>query len=179
MYYKTNSQMGFASQMLQQMADELELELETEENINKTQERITKLSSKVRDTAAERDTERSAREAAEAKATSLEVEKNFYQGFNAMTSKYAAAAEHTEDIKAKVVAGYSVEDATVAVLAANGKFGGTTAPVVQVAPPMPAAGGSAAIAIPDGGSKPIGQWTQIERRAKLVELQDAGDISLS
>lgn len=161
------------------MADELELELEGEENINKTQERITKLSSKVRETATERDEAKAAAEKSEAERQSAVKERDFYQGFSAMTSKYAAAAEHTEDIKAKVVAGYSVEDATVAVLAANGKFGGTAAPIVPPASPMPAAGGSASIAIPDGGSKPIGQWTQEERRAKLVELQNAGDISLT
>lgn len=163
------------------MADETELDLDTEDSINKTQKRITDLSTKVRDIATERDSERQAREAAEQKVAALEKEKEFYAGFTGMSGKYSGANEYAEDIKAKFNAGYTLEDATVAVLASNGKFGGSVAPIAQVAPPppAPAAGGSASYTPPPSGDKSVRDMTRDEKRAALMEAEKRGDISLT
>lgn len=159
------------------MAEELELELEGEDNINKTQERIKNLSSKVRDTATERDTERAGREAAEAKAAAASKETDFYKGFAGLTTKFPQAAEFTDQIKEKVMAGYSPEDATVAVLNSEGKL--TPTPPAPPAPPAPAAGGSASYSPPAGGDKPVSEMSRDEKRNALIEAEKRGDISLT
>jgi len=146
------------------MADETELELDQNiEPINKTQERITSLSNKVRETSKERDDAKEAAAKADSERQAALKERDFYQGFAGISAKYPAANEHMEDIKAKVLAGYSPEDAAVAVLAQNGKFGISQAPVVSMSAPGPAAGGSASVTIPEGGTKSAGQMSQAER----------------
>ncbi len=158
------------------MDDELELDLSEDQNINKTQERITNLSSKVKKTAEERDAARQAQEESEAARLAAEKERDFYASFSDSASKYPAAAEFKDAIKEKVLSGYSVEDATVAVLNANNKL----MPTVEQAPdPGPAAGGSAANAIADIAAKSVAEMTQDERRTLLVEAEKRGDITLS
>jgi hypothetical protein len=122
---------------------------------NRAQERITELSGKLELTAKERDEKGKLLD-------EVQRERDFYQGFSDVLSTTPAAKDHKEDILAKVKGGYTVEDATFAVLGKAGKLGGVKAPD----PVMPA-GGSAAIAPPQGGEKPISEMTQAERRAKL------------
>src|SRR3990167_6846125 len=98
------------------------------EDINKTQERITTLSSKVKKTAEQRDAEAEARKEAEAKTVVAEQERDFFKGFSTVSTKYPAAPEYQDKIWEKVKGGYSVEDAAVSVLNAEGKL-------VPVAPP--------------------------------------------
>lgn len=149
------------------MEPELELELSAEED--KTQERIKNLSSKVKDIATERDTEKSGREAAE-------KERDFYQGFTDMVPKYSAASEHKDAIKEKVMAGYTIEDATVAVLNAQGKLQPQApAPVVQA----PAAGGSAMNPPMEKMTKSVSEMNLAEMRAELLKAQDRGELGLN
>ncbi len=73
------------------------------------------------------------------------------------------------------MSGYTVEDATVAVLASKGQF----TPHVEVVRQAPAAGGSALNQPSDGGQKQVSEMTRDEKRAALIEAEKRGDISLS
>lgn len=147
--------------------DELELDLEGSEDINKTQTRITNLSSKVRDTAKERD-DANAKAQAEAQARlAAEKERDFFKGFSAISEKYPGASEFQDQILEKVNAGYSQEDAAVSVLNANGRLQPQASQEAQ-RPITSAGGGSAATVLPDTDSKPVSEMTQAERREALL-----------
>jgi hypothetical protein len=122
---------------------------------SRAEERITQLSDKVRQ-------EAEGRVAAEAKATEAERKAAFAEGFVDIVATNPEAKDFKADIQAKVMAGYSVQDATFAVLGAAGKFGSSPTPTSP-------AGGSASTTIPQGGDKPVAEMTQDERRAKLAE----------
>lgn len=153
------------------MDNELEIDLSTEEpQINRTEERIKNLSSKVKDTAKERDEAKAAAEAAEAARVAAEKERDFYAGFAGHATKYPGASEHIDAIKEKVLAGYDPEDAVVAVLSKEGKL----QPQAEVAPIVgPAAGGSALTNI----QAPATNLTREEMRQKLIEADASGDLA--
>lgn len=154
--------------------DELELDLEGSEDINKTELRIKNLSSKVRETSTERDEAKAAAEAARAEAESATKERDFFKGFSAISEKYPGASEYQDAILEKVNAGYSHEDAALSVLNANGKLTAPAAPTVQ---PIIAGGGSAATVIPDGGAaKAVSEMTQVERREALMSPDRQADL---
>lgn len=153
-----------------------ELDLDGNPIINPVEERIKSLSSKVKSTSEERDAAKAAEEAAKAAQASAEKERDFYAGFAESSPKHPGAVEYRDAIKEKVMAGYSVEDATVSVLNAEGKLTGTVVPVVEIAP---AAGGSAVNQLPDTSVKPLSEMTRDEKRAQLVEAEKRGDISLT
>lgn len=155
--------------------DELELDLE-DETITRDQKRLESLSGKVKTTASERDAAIASKEEAEAARMTAEKERDFYSGFSDTVAKYPQASGHKDAIKEKVLSGYSVEDATVAVLHSEGKF----SPTVENAPIAgPAAGGSAAMSMSDAPTKTISEMDQSERRALLVGFENKGDISLN
>ena len=155
------------------MADEIDLDLnqdDSDENIknNKVEKRIKDLSEKVKNTAQERDDTVKAKAEAEARALNAEKERDFYSSFTDSTAKYPGAIEFKDKIKEKVMAGYDVEDATISILAREGKL--TNAPSKRESP----AGGSATNALKDGGEKSLNEMTRDEKRAKLMEA----DLSL-
>lgn len=157
------------------MADELELDFDLEEdpNINRTEERIRNLSSKVKAGAAETASEREARAAAEARADAAEKRAEFLDSFTGLAGKYPNATEHRDAIQEKVLAGYTVEDATVSVLNANGQL----MPQAEIAPEMGSqAGGSAATQLPTG-DRPVSGMTREEKRAALLEADSRGEIA--
>lgn len=117
-----------------------------------SQERITELSDKVK-------TEAEARQKAETEKADAERRAAFAEGFVDVVTTHPEAKDHKDAIKEKVLKGYSVQDATFAVLGAAGKLGGNTPPQV--------AGGSASTAMPQSGEKPVSEMTQAERRAQL------------
>lgn len=162
------------------MADEDVLDLDIEDSapqITRDNKRIETLSSKVRETAAERDAAKASAEAAEAAKVAAEKETAFYKDFSSQAGRYPAAAEFQDAIKEKVLAGYSVEDATVAVLNREGKL---TAPAVPPPPlPGPAAGGSASFTPTAPGDKSVAEMTRDEKRTALLEAEKRGDISLT
>lgn len=125
------------------------------------EDRIKQLSDKVELTAKERDEKDKLLSESNTKVANLEKENAFNSGFADMLGTHSAAKDHKDDIKAKVLAGYSVEDATLAVLAKAGKLGVATTTAPQVA------GGSAATAMPQGGQKSVQEMTQAERRTQL------------
>lgn len=120
----------------------------------RAEERITQLSDKVK-------TEAEARQKAETNQAEAERRAAFAEGFVDIVTTQPAAKDHKEEIKEKVLKGYSVQDATYAVLGAAGKLGGAPAQSPQVA------GGSAATAMPQGGQKEVKDMTQAERREQL------------
>jgi hypothetical protein len=103
---------------------------------------------------------------AEEKAALAQKEAGFYKDFSGSISKYPAANEYQDAIKEKVMSGYTVEDATVSVLAKEGKLG-----TVQAPPPprQSPAGGSAPTQIQQGGAKTVAEMTRDERRKALDE----------
>lgn len=122
---------------------------------SRSQERITELSDKVK-------TEAEAREKAEAGKADADRRAAFAEGFVDVISDHPQAKEHKEEIKEKVLKGYSVQDATYAVLGAAGKLG--QAPVAPTSP----AGGSAATTMPTGGAqKDLKDMNTAEKRAVL------------
>lgn len=159
------------------MADELELELdldlEEEPIINKTEERIKNLSSKVREKAQETQTEREGREAAEARAETAEKRAEFLESFSDVSTKYPGATEFKTQIEERVQKGYSIEDAAVAVLASEGKF----TPSQDVAPTTDSTiGGSAATPSLSGENRPFSEMSRDEKREKLLEADRNGEL---
>ena len=151
-----------------------EIDVEGEENItkNKVEERITSLSNKVKTTAEERDVATKAKAEAEAKAIEMEKERDFYASFSDSATKYPGAIEYKDQIKEKVLAGYSVEDATVSVLNREGKF-----------QPQPVnierdivAGGSSVNKITQQSSKSLNEMTRDEKRQALIEADNRGEL---
>lgn len=125
--------------------------------------RIKQLSEKVRLTSEERDEKDRLLNESKTKITELERENAFNSGFVDVLSTHSQAKDHKDDIKAKVLSGMSVEDATFAVLGKAGKLG-NQAPVETPNP----AGGSATTQLPaNGGAKTPSEMTQEERRAQL------------
>lgn len=119
------------------------------------QERITQLSDKVK-------TEAEARQKAEAAQAEADRRATFAEGFVDIVATHPQAKEHKDAIKEKVLKGYSVQDATFAVLGAAGQFG-------QAPAPTQVAGGSASTAMPQGGEKPVSEMSQAERREALAK----------
>jgi hypothetical protein len=143
--------------------------------VSDSEKRIKQLSSKVREEAEAREAANTARETAEAKAAEATRERDFYAGFTDVLGTNPEAKDHKDDIKAKVMAGYSVEDATFAVLGKAGKLGQP-----KTVESAPVAGGSAVINAPQGGgTKPIHEMSREEKRSALMEAEQRGDISLT
>lgn len=159
--------------------DDLELDLSTEEqNINKTQERIQNLSGKVKEQAEAAEKARAAEQAANERANAAEKKAEFLDSFTGVATKYPGATEYKDAIQEKVLAGYSVEDAAVSVLNAEGKFI-PVPPQVEVAPQTQAAGGSAPITISTSGSKELHEMSREEKRAEILKAVERGDISMT
>ena len=160
------------------MSDELDLEqLDNEiETTNKVETRIKDLSSKVRLTAEERDAMRVKLDTELNKNTELQRERDFFSGFADVVSTNPAAKDHKDDILAKVKNGYSVEDATFAVLGKAGKLG-QPQPIVDTTNVV---GGSASVNQPmSGAQKKVSEMTRDELRSALLEAEKRGEISLS
>ena len=164
---------------LYNMADELDLEqLDNEiEKDSKVEKRIKDLSEKVRLTSEERDEQKRLLGERDKKIADLEKENAFNTGFADTLATHPEAKDHKDEIKAKVLGGYSVEDATFAVLGKAGKLAQPTPP-----PPLPPenpAGGSAVNQPITGGEKKIGELTRDEKRSELLKAEARGDISIT
>lgn len=117
--------------------------------------RFTDLSEKVRTASEERDL---ANKRAE-----------FAEGFVDVALKYKGADEYKEQIKEKVLGGYTIEDAALTVLAGEGKLQGAPKPTV--------AGGSAPVALPNTEDKPLSEYSQDEKRELLLKAEQEGDLA--
>ena len=157
------------------MADDLDLEVLDEdiEKSNKVEKRIKDLSEKVRLTSEERDEQKRLLSERDVKIAELEKENAFNRGFVDVLVSHPMAKDHKDDILTKVKGGYSLEDATYAVLGKAGKLGQPSPPPVD----NPA--GGSAISPLISGEKTIKEFTRDEKRAKLLELEARGDISIT
>jgi|SRR5882724_11915293 len=135
-----------------------------EQKPNPVEERITDLSSKVKTTSDERD-------AALAKVAAAEKKVAFAEGFVDVITANPAAKDHKADIEAKFAAGYTLQDATYAVLGAAGKLG-----TPQVAR-TPVAGGSAITPVSLQGNKELDSMSREELRAAFLEEVKKGNIT--
>ena len=134
---------------------------------NRSEQRIKDLSNKY----AEAD---KLREQAEKERQTALKEVEFYKGFTPLTSKYQGAGELQDKIKEKVMAGYDVEDATVAVLMREGKFQQGQQEQPRKESPI---GGSAPTTLRNS-EKELGEMNLSEKREALARLeQESGGIS--
>lgn len=158
------------------MDEELDLDLEEdrEDKINKVEKRITSLTGKIKEKDTLLNQESEARKKAEEERDNISKEREFYKGLNQVSAKYPGASEYQDKILEKVKAGYDVEDATISILAKEGKY--------TPAAPQPerevAAGGSASIGINNIGDKSPQEMTQDERAAALRDLEAKGELRL-
>lgn len=146
--------------------------LDNENQDSEAIKRIKDLSNKVGTVSQERDEALAKAQKAEADVQAKERELQFSNSFVDLVSQYPSAKEHKDDIKAKVLAGYTTEDATVSVLAKAGKL---TSTHERESP----AGGSASTVLKNDAEKPISQMKTDEKRAKLVELEKSGAWGIS
>jgi len=140
-------------------------EIAAENTETRSQQRIQQLSEKVELTAKERDEKDVLLKAEREKNATLEKENTFNSEFADMLGTHPGAKDHKDDIKAKVLSGYTVEDATLAVLGKAGKLGGT-APLATVSH---VAGGSADTS-PQGGQKELKDMSLAEKRDALSKV---------
>ena len=158
------------------MTDELDIDLDQlEQDINiknKVEKRIKDLSEKVKTTSEERDSLLKAKQQLEIERDSVSKERDFYSKFSDSTAKYAGANDYKDKILEKVKAGYDVEDATVAVLAREGKL----SPAAQVVEKDTVAGGSATTAMKGDGNKSLSEMTKDEKRQALMEGDSKGEL---
>ena len=100
----------------------LEDDSKTEEGRNKIQERLTDLSNKVKLTAKERDEQSALVKNQAEEIAQLKRDNEFNNSFSEVSGKFSNASQFKDKIREKVLAGYSVEDATVSVLNREGKL---------------------------------------------------------
>ncbi len=158
------------------MADEIDLDLQDDgQEVNKVEKRIKDLSEKVKLTAQERDELSKAKENLENEKKALEKERDFFKGFSEISSKYQGASEYQEKIREKVMSGYDVEDATVAILAKENKLVTPQSPPPSKESPI---GGSATNTMKSGDQKPLSEMTQAERKAALQQVElEGGELT--
>lgn len=116
--------------------------------------------------------ETKARTDAESEVATLKKETSFLNSFTDVTAKFPTASEYRDKIKEKVMSGYSVDDATISILVAEGKY----TPPAQ--PRENAAGGSAINQITQPQYKSPKEMTSSERWDALREAERRGDISM-
>lgn len=139
------------------------------------EKRIKQLSGKVREAAEATEAEKAAREKAESERTEAQRERDFYQGYADVIATNPMAKDHKDEIFTKVKSGYTVEDATYAVLGKAGKLG---QPAQQVEETHIGGGSSPTTPLPGGSQKQISDMSRDEKRAALIEAEKRGDISL-
>lgn len=154
------------------MSDDLQTDdepvIEEDKKPARSDNRFKDLSEKVETTAKERDE-------AKAEADKAKKDAEFYKGFNSVSSKHQHASEYQDQIKAKVDAGYELEDAAVSVLTREGKY---VTPQQESQRESPA-GGSASTSIKSPDDKPVSEMTTAEKREKLeqFERENPGQLS--
>jgi hypothetical protein len=153
---------------------DLETDDQQQKDANRTEQRLRMLNSEKAKLAADKEELAKAKVEAEAKTAAALKDADFYKNFSTVSSKYTGASEYQDKIREKVNAGYDLEDATISILAKEGKYA-PQAPVVTKESPI---GGSAVNTFKAGGDRTIAEMTQAERRAQLVEAEKRGDLGL-
>lgn len=163
------------------MENDLDLNLDELDQIDSNSANKLQIKNRYQKLANDNRTLAQEKEAAEAKvkaeaerAASLEKEANFYKTFSQLSSKHPEATNYQEQILERVNKGYDPEEATLAVLAKEGKLGGFTPPAPQVRP-QNVEGGSAMTQMPDG-DKSLDEMSRNEKLDALLELEKSGDL---
>lgn len=128
--------------------------------------------------------EAEARAKAEADAAQAAKERDFFKSFNSLAAKHPGASEFQDQIFERVVnKGYDPEEATLAVLAKEGRLNAqpqpeaaAPAPVIDRQPQASPAGGSASTNVTQSGGRRAEDMTLDEQRAELVEAERRGDL---
>lgn len=153
--------------------DELNLDLDTvEANAQEklqVKDRFAKLTEKGLESEKARVEAEAKAQTESERASKAEKDLEFYKSFSQVSSKHPAASEYQDQIKERVDRGYDPEEATLAILAKEGKL--TNQPVQrQVA----AEGGSAQTNLGDGGNKEINDMTNAEKAEALMQMEREG-----
>lgn len=143
-------------------------------NKNAVEDRIRNLHKDKKEAEDKFASESKARIEAESKMASMEKETNFLNSFSDSIAKYPDAGQFKDKIKEKFNAGYSLEDATITTLVAEGKFT-PQAPKVERENSM---GGSASNQITNNYKAPS-DMKQAERLEGLREAEKRGDLYMS
>lgn len=147
------------------------------EQVNKVEKRISELNKKVILTAKERDDLKEAQELLQSEKDTAVKERDFYAGFADSIAKYPGSNEYKEQIKEKVLSGYDIEDATIAILAKEGKYQPTMAETVtDTESPV---GGSAVNQMNLKGEKSPREMNRDELREALLEAEKKGEFSIN
>lgn len=134
--------------------------------------RFQQLANDKREIAQQKEAEAKARAEAEARAKEAEMKAEFYKNFNSVSSKYPEAANFQDQILERVSKGIDMEEATLGILAKEGKFG---APAPAPMPTPSPEGGSALNTIPDG-PKDLADMSQNEMFDALREAEKNGEL---
>jgi hypothetical protein len=158
------------------MADDLEKDLlDPPEGEDEKVKRIKDLSSKAKKAYEERDAEKVERQKLADELAKVKKENEFTVAFAEQSAKYPAAKEFTEEIKQKVLSGYSVDDATISILAKKGKLESVASTEKEEA--RASLGGSATTTITQPVMKTPDQMTQAERREALLKAEQDGSLT--
>lgn len=157
------------------MADELELDLDTQDNeeiITRKDKRIKSLSEKYESSEKEKASLAEAKAKAEADLAEAKKEADFFKIFNQVSAKYQGAGEYQDKIREKANLGLDVEEATMLVLTKEGKYIPPTQPLIRNNP----AGGSASIGITDNVEKSYDKMSRGELTEQIRELEAKGEF---
>lgn len=142
-------------------------------NKNAVEDRMRNLSKDKKEAEERATLAQKERQEAMDKLALMEKEASFLSSFSDINAKFSGANEFKDKIKEKFSNGYSIEDATVAVLVAEGKYTTPQAPRDNVA------GGSASNQITNQVAKSPNDMKSDERWAALREAEKRGDLSMS
>ena len=154
------------------MDEELDLDFEIESSESKVKNRFNELANKVKDTARERDAVLEEKRVLEEESRKISKERDFYASFTESASQYPNAVQFKDAIKDKVLAGYTVEDATVSVLAKEGQLTTNTVRKQEMV-----AGGSSSNSMSSSGTKGVKDMSKDELRSALMDAERRGELS--
>ncbi len=139
---------------------------------NAVEERFINLNKRAKEAEEKFQIAEKAKVEAEAKVAQMDKETSFLNSFSDVTAKFPTASEFKDKIKEKVMSGYSVDDATISILHAEGKLSST--------PSLGnTAGGSAPNQITNQTQKTTKEMTSDERWAALAEAERRGDLGMN
>ncbi len=157
------------------MAEELITDSPEEQDATRIEQRIRNLAADKAKLTADKEEADKAKAQAEAEKHAALKDAEFYKNFNTTASKYPGASDFQDKIREKVSLGLDLEEATLLVMAKEGKY---SPPAQPQAPRQSPAGGSAPTTM-ISPEKPLADQTQAERRAALMEAERRGDIGLN
>lgn len=131
--------------------------------------RYQQLANDKRTLSLEKEALEKAKAESDAKFQALEKESNFLKSFNQLSAKYPEANNFQDKILERVNQGLDPEEATLLVLAKEGKL--QNQPVKTPS----AEGGSASTNVADG-DKTLDQYTTAEKLSALQEMEKSGEL---